>query len=61
MKSEETELSVEVRDHSLNLVGEADERDQGYGIEVLPDGSIQQGDAADEPAHAPADDHGERP
>ena len=61
MKSEEMQLSVEQRDHSLNLVGDADERDQGYGIEVLPDGSIQQGDAADEPVDTAADDHGARP
>ena len=38
---------MELRDHSLNLVGEADERDQGYGIEVLPDGTIQQREPAE--------------
>lgn len=43
---------MELRDHSLNLVGEADERDQGYGIEVLPDGTIQQR----EPAESQADE-----
>lgn len=43
---------MELRDHSLNLVGAADERDQGYGIEVLPDGTIQQR----EPAESQADE-----
>jgi len=43
-------LTVHVVDHSLNLSSEPDERDLGFGFEVLPDGSIRQREPA-----APAD------
>lgn len=39
-------MQVDVRDHSLNLSSGVDERDAGFGIERLPDGSIVQREAA---------------
>lgn len=43
-------MSVDVRDHSLNLANEPDERDEGYGIERLADGKIRQRDADEDRA-----------
>jgi len=45
---EETGVQIEVLDHSLNLSGGVDERDAGFGIERLPDGSIVQREPAAE-------------
>jgi hypothetical protein len=35
-------MTVELRDHSLNLGGDPGERDLGFGIDRLADGSIVQ-------------------
>jgi hypothetical protein len=43
---EDASVQVDVRDHSLNLSSGVDERDAGFGIERLPDGSIVQREAA---------------
>jgi hypothetical protein len=48
-------MSVDARDHSLNLVSEPDERDEGYGIERLADGRIRQRDRDNDPAEKEAD------
>lgn len=48
-------MSVDARDHSLNLVSEPDERDEGYGIERLADGRIRQLDKEEDPAEELAD------
>jgi hypothetical protein len=42
-------MSVDARDHSLNLVSEPDERDERYGIERLADGRIRQREKDDDP------------
>jgi len=41
-------VQIDVLDHSLNLSGGVDERDAGFGIERLADGSIVQREPADD-------------
>lgn len=50
-------MNVAIVDHSLNLSGDVTDQDAGFGIDVLPDGTIVQREPRE---HQRETDDGER-